>query len=455
MSESNVTFSDYVELSNRSRAIGFIFLKFNSEPDPDLPQLRQSGIILHEEICSNRVAIFREIQQVLINSKSNQMSFLLLSLFSMLRLPIECSGCQGCQDNYITDALPFLVEKAVVLSNHAASTRLQYAISTRESSSASHAAIKSYYDTVYGLVTELPKMKAKNTLPSISPGHMVLNMFRRRDLSNKLLMKKVGGDFDSYGRTILHICLEKDWTVPDITPLISLVNVNHQDKLGRTPLGLVCSKYNTSIASSLIQHGAELDIPDKCGRSPLSWAAQTGLTSIAAQLLRYETQEERTSSEYQIKFDRKDNAGKTPLFYALDSGHVHITPLLLATGKVDPWPRSTNGQLPSRISNDLTGDCGMIRTLRCTKVTHHNKIPLSASESNETNLRISPAVEESYGMTDDGFTMSDSSGDERPSHQRKQHMSLGLSSPLPGSTDSSVPKVDHIAIPQECNRKRE
>jgi ankyrin repeat protein len=379
-----------------------------------------------------------------------------MSLFRVLSLNYKCFGCQGCQDKVITDALPSLVGKAAALSNYEASTRLQYAISSRASSSTSDAAIKSYYDTVYDLFTELPKMKAKNTLPSISPGHMVLNMFRQRDLSNKLLMRTVGGEFDSYGRTILHIGLEKNWTDQNFTPLISLVNVNHRDSLGRTPLGLACSKSNISIARSLIQHGAELDVPDKCGRSPLSWVAQTGLTSIAVLLLRNEIQEEPTSSEYQIRVDRKDNAGKTPLFYAIDAGHLDNIRLLLATGKVDPWPRSTNGQLPSRLSSALTRDCGIIEILRCAKATHHNIFPLYASANNEINLlRISPAVEVSYGKAEDEFTMSDGLDDEPPSHQTNQHTSPDLSPPLPGSTDNSMPKVDRIFIPQECNRKRE
>lgn len=167
------------------------------------------------------------------------------------------------------------------------------------------------------------------------------------------------------------------------------MNINHQDSLGRTPLGLACSKSNTYIASFLIRHGAKLDVPDKWGRSPLSWAAQTGLTSIASQLLHCEFQEDASSSEYQVQFDRKDDAGKTPLFYAIDEGHVDIIRLLLATGKVDPWPKSTSGQLPSRISNDLTADEEILELLHCAKFTHHNEIPLSASKNNETNSSLS------------------------------------------------------------------
>lgn len=134
---------------------------------------------------------------------------------------------------------------------------------------------------------------------------------------------------------------------------------------------------------------------------------------------------------------------------------MDIIRLLLATGRVDPWPRSSDGQLPPRISNNLTADEEILEILRSITVTHKDEIPLTTSENNEGNSSPSlPAVEESHGMADNGSTMSDSSDDEPPSHQRKQHMSLSLSSPLPGSTDVSMPNVDSIAIPQECNRKR-
>lgn len=387
------------------------------------------------------------------DSESDQMTFLLLSLFSILQLHIKCFGCQGCQDDVITYALPSLVEKATALSNYEASLNLQNAFVKRTSDDV----IESYYDILYNLFAELPKMKMKNARPSISPAHMVLHMLRPRDVPNKILMTKLGDELDWYGRTILHIGLEKNWLKSqNISSLISIVDVNHQDRLGRTPLGLACSKSATGIAKNLIQHGAELDVADKCGRSPLSWAAQTGLTSIAELLLQYEIQEDTSSSVYQIKLDRKDNAGKTPLFYAINGGHVEIIRLLLATGKVDPWPRSSDGQLPPRISNDLTADQEILEILRSVKVTHKDEIPLSTSENNE---RISspslPTADESCQMADDGFTMSDHSDDEPPSHERNPHVSFGLSPPLLGSTDNSMPKIDRIPIPQECNRKRE
>lgn len=135
----------------------------------------------------------------------------------MLNLDDKCFGCQGCQDKVITDTLPSLVEKAAALSNYDASLGFHCAILNRTSS----ATMESYYDSLRELFTELPKMKAKNTLPSISPGHIVLSTIGTRELLNEPLMRKAAGEFDSYGRTILHISVEENWVKKKtIRPLI-------------------------------------------------------------------------------------------------------------------------------------------------------------------------------------------------------------------------------------------
>lgn len=137
------------------------------------------------------MAIFRELWQLVVDSKPDQMSFLLLSLFQLLNIRIKCFGCQGCQDSYITAALTLLVTPQSMGSRRASSD----------------AARSTEFDILYNLFTELPEMKEKHTLPSMSPGHLVLSELGTGDLSNEPLMRKLGGELDSYGRTILHIVL--------------------------------------------------------------------------------------------------------------------------------------------------------------------------------------------------------------------------------------------------------
>lgn len=150
------------------------------------------------------MAIFRELWQLVVDSKPDQMSFLLLSLFQLLNIRIKCFGCQGCQDSYITAALPLLVEKTTTLSHYQAPVTPQSMGSRRASSDAARS---TEFDILYNLFTELPEMKEKHTLPSMSPGHPVLSEPGTGDLSNEPLMRKLGGELDSYGQTILHIVL--------------------------------------------------------------------------------------------------------------------------------------------------------------------------------------------------------------------------------------------------------
>lgn len=70
-------------------------------------------------------------------------------------------------------------------------------------------------------------------------------------------------------------------------------------------------------------------------------------------------------------------------------------------------------------------------------------------------LRITRQIHHYHYIGYDEFTMSDCSDDETPPHQRNQHVSLGLPPALPGSSNSFMPKVDHIATPQKRNRERE
>ncbi|KAL4779153.1 hypothetical protein BJX76DRAFT_365505 [Aspergillus varians] len=89
-----------------------------------------------------------------------------------------------------------------------------------------------------------------------------------------------------------------------------------------------------STVSMLIDRGCSVDSVDSAGRSPLSWAAEEGHVGLAQLLLKLGATQ-----------DSKDISWQTPLSWAAKTGHPDIVELLLNCG-ADKQSRDRHGQTP-------------------------------------------------------------------------------------------------------------
>ena len=116
------------------------------------------------------------------------------------------------------------------------------------------------------------------------------------------------------------------------------VNLDFQDKGGCTPLMRASENNHVEMVAFLVEHGANIDLQDKDGHTPLMKVCKTGHADIVAYLI-----------EHGATLDVQDNNGNTALHYAIlanSSVAVHsllsfgacrlynsnrLTPLLLAS----------------------------------------------------------------------------------------------------------------------------
>jgi tankyrase len=132
---------------------------------------------------------------------------------------------------------------------------------------------------------------------------------------------------DHDGTPILLMALKKGYTVIAGILISKGADVNAYDRMGVTPLLLVCGKqlpgYKT-IAEMLIQGGAYVDDRDNLAFTPLLLALSGGASEVAELLI------ERGADI----FARGKN-GKSALALAESSGNTHIVELLKAKGATD------------------------------------------------------------------------------------------------------------------------
>jgi cytohesin len=120
-------------------------------------------------------------------------------------------------------------------------------------------------------------------------------------------------------QTPLHCAVRSDsiGTVKVLAQNGALLNVT--DAEGMTPLHMAVSNGNIEIAKYLLDNGAVLNVKDgQYGSTELHIAAATGQKDIAALLI-----------ENKVDIKAKDNAGKTPLYYAAYHGFNGIREMLL------------------------------------------------------------------------------------------------------------------------------
>jgi ankyrin repeat protein len=141
-----------------------------------------------------------------------------------------------------------------------------------------------------------------------------------------------------------------------ISSLKTGANVNAHDTHGRTALHWASQEGHTTTVKLLIKHGARVDLLDGRGFSPLMLAIGEGHQKIVACLLaagarvnqRCKPSDYGTALVLAAAWNRlnivrqlvscgahvnsKDSAGRTPLFFAVSSGHFEVVKFLIKQG---------------------------------------------------------------------------------------------------------------------------
>ncbi|KAH0847329.1 hypothetical protein AYO21_03759 [Fonsecaea monophora] len=152
------------------------------------------------------------------------------------------------------------------------------------------------------------------------------------DLIKLLLLHGADPDMeDADGYTSLSLAVKKGLTNA-VAVLCEVSQLNRVDRSGRTPLLLAVMNGNETVATCLLQHGADADCQVYSGRTPLSFACEYGYESLVRVLL-----------EYRVNVNIQDQNGRTAVWWAAAYGQTAILELLLEKG-ADLQIRSKTGE---------------------------------------------------------------------------------------------------------------
>lgn len=131
---------------------------------------------------------------------------------------------------------------------------------------------------------------------------------------------------DAEGNSPLLIAIKKGYTVIANMLIKAGVEVNEYDKLGETPLLMVCGKKSegyTSIAENLIARGAYINERDRNGFTPLMLSILGGTDEVTQLLI-----------EKRADVNAGTRSGMTPMTLAKSAGNGRIVELLLKHGAI-------------------------------------------------------------------------------------------------------------------------
>ncbi|PYH31834.1 WD-repeat protein [Aspergillus neoniger CBS 115656] len=138
------------------------------------------------------------------------------------------------------------------------------------------------------------------------------------------------GTFD-----VLELLLRQSWSFPFLFRTTRWIDVNEVDNSGLSPLAHAAYHGNESIVSLLLsKRGIRPDMRTFSGRkTPFGYAAGRGHLNITKMLL----------ATGKVDPDAVDYAGLTPIVYAADAQHDDVVTFLLNTGRVDPNRKGIRG----------------------------------------------------------------------------------------------------------------
>jgi ankyrin repeat protein len=105
--------------------------------------------------------------------------------------------------------------------------------------------------------------------------------------------------------------------------------IDRKNASGLSPLIVACERNLPSIASLLIEHGADRQVQDTRGRSTLAVAAFCGCVDVAEYLITISLSSSSSSSSL---LNATDHDGCTPLWLAVRTGNLAMTKLLVDAG---------------------------------------------------------------------------------------------------------------------------
>ena len=131
---------------------------------------------------------------------------------------------------------------------------------------------------------------------------------------------------DKYGKTPLHWAAENGNTAAVEVLLMAGANVNLEKLYGATPLHRAAWKGHQEVAQRLIDGGAYVNLQTEDGSTPLHRAAMEGRKEVAQLLI------DRGANVH-----LQDKNGRTPLQHAVDYGHDDIVELLGGVELLGAW----------------------------------------------------------------------------------------------------------------------
>ena len=149
-----------------------------------------------------------------------------------------------------------------------------------------------------------------------------------------------GADFpDESGWTPISWALNPPGYLQHVSLLLEsgLVNINHVDQLGQTPLHYAARYGYLEITQKMLSmRGVNVNQKDPYGRTPLSQAALSGHLEIVRLLINVPG----------IDWDVKDSTGRTPLSLAAGVGKKDVVSLLMSMPGVDLETADADGHTP-------------------------------------------------------------------------------------------------------------
>jgi len=155
-------------------------------------------------------------------------------------------------------------------------------------------------------------------------------------------------------------------------------NLDFQDKGGCTPLMRASENNHVEMVAFLVEHGANIDLQDKDGHTPLMKVCKTGHADIVAYLI-----------EHGATKDVQDRCGCTPLMIASNYSHMEIVNFLVEQGaNLDVQDNNGNTALHHAILSNSSvavhsllsfGACQLYNSNRLTPLllaSNHHKISL-------------------------------------------------------------------------------
>ncbi|XP_064096814.1 uncharacterized protein LOC135208498 isoform X2 [Macrobrachium nipponense] len=175
------------------------------------------------------------------------------------------------------------------------------------------------------------------------------------------------------GFTLLHLAAQNGY--PNMMHrLLSLkMSTDVINNQGEPPLFVAIRSNQLACVQQLINAGTRLSIVDNRGGSALHMAAKNGNVTVIDMLLTTSELEERD-----IDFNRCDNIGYTPIYYAINASRYDIVQRFLEYSLVKKLhPKATNSETLLQFYTERNNlgqyDNAVVRVLECEKFLHRDK----------------------------------------------------------------------------------